>query len=203
MMMNGNCDKCGRSMDLNGLGCIYCDGHDDNNSIGDMFTGIAGLAIGGWLAFKVGRKCFSFLPEIKWDGVNEKFKKIATKVEGDLSRLGNNNKRLKLVQSLLDSNDSIEIDQAALMLCATLEGGLKTLTERSGIIIPSGSRGIVDIANILKDANVISSQELNQFKQISYKIRNPAMHGDFNSYDKDQVLSQFKLVCDFFVKYKL
>ena len=110
-----------------------------------------------------------------------------------------NAERLKRAEMLLELKDEISIDQAALLVSATLEAGLKAISHNKNVESNlDRTEGIVEIAINLKNANVISKEDFKAVRACVDKVRNPVMHGNFGKVKSAEVQKQIHFVRRFF-----
>lgn len=197
------CPKCGATVPQYATACPSCNAlvMDDGTK---AVLAIGGVLLGGWLAKKLVKKGFSFLKGIDWSSISEEVKRAIDLAQMDMGAIKDNRERLNRAEKLLLLDDKVSIDQAAMLVCATLEAGLKSLTERHSITLADGmSEGMIELATSLKENNKISSADFQGVRNCVFKVRNPVMHGDFNRYQKTDVEQQLSFVRAFFRTHQL
>jgi hypothetical protein len=194
------CKKCGKDIPPNKSKCSSCRTEEGIKAIATLVTGAVGVMIAAHL-LKAG---FSFLKGINLEALNPAIKKAIEQASGDLESLRNNNERLNRAEGLLAAGDKISVDQAAMLTCATLEFGLKTLSQRHGVNGNLGeAEGMVDLATRLKDNSVITYADFQGIRNLVYRVRNPVMHGDFDRFLDSDVRDQIAFTRTFFDKHRL
>lgn len=200
------CHNCGAAVSQNDVQCPSC-GTQLTLSGGEIVGGLlalGGLVLGGVLAAKAVKKGFSLLKDVDWESLSEEIKRALEQTQDDFTSIKDNGERLKRAEGLLAADDKISTDQAAMLVCATLEAGLKTLSQKNNVESNFGeTEGMVEIATNLKDANVISYEDLRAVKNCVYSVRNPVMHGNFSKVEKRAVQEQIDFVRTFFIKHRL
>jgi hypothetical protein len=164
---------------------------------------VGGLLLGGWIATKLVKKGFSFLKGVDWNALSEELLRAIELAQTDIKTIKGHRERLRRAEKLLLLEDKISVDQAAMLMCATLEAGLKSLADRHSITLDPEADGIIEIATALKDENKISYSEFQGIKECVFDVRNPVMHGDFDRYEKADVEQQLDFVREFFTTHNL
>jgi hypothetical protein len=193
------CTKCGKVIASNAVKCPYC-----NTPVSDagsvLFGGLlalGGLALGGYVVKKMVKA--GFFKDIDWDSVGERLLKALEQTQYDFDSLRSNKERLNRVEELLRKGDSISIDEAALLVGAIMESGLRMVCTAKGIdnTVEPGE-GMVELATRLNNESVISDLELRRVKEYTFKVRNPIVHGNFGTVTAADVTSQLEFTRRFF-----
>jgi hypothetical protein len=195
-----HCQKCGKNIPPDKKKCSSCRTEDGIKAFATLVTGAVGVFIAAHL-LKAG---FSFLKGINLESLNPAIRKAIEQASGDLESIRNNNERLNRAERLLQAGDKISVDQAAMLTCATLEFGLKNLSQKHGVNGNLGeSEGMVELATRLKDSNVITHEDYQGIRNLVYRVRNPVMHGDFERFQDSDVREQITFARSFFNKHRL
>ena len=197
------CPKCSTVIPAHTTACPSCDAliMDDGAK---ALLAVGGLLLGGWLTTKLVKKGFSFLRGIDWNAVSEELRRAIELAQMDVDTIKDHRERLSRAEKLLVLDDKISVDQAAMLVCATLEAGLKSLADRHSITLDAdSSEGMIEIATALEADNKISHADFHCIRQCVFNVRNPVMHGDFNRYQKADVQRQLEFVRHFFTTHNL
>lgn len=202
-----NCHVCGTTVARYATTCQSCKTQLAVDG-GEVLTGllaIGGLVFGSIVAAKVVKKGFAFLRDnVDWESLGEEIIRALEQTQQDIDSIKDNRERLARVERLLEAEDSISVDQAAMLLSATFEAGLKNLSQARHVQQSFGeNEGMVEIGVILKDQAVISGDDLRGIKSFAYRIRNPVVHGEFGKLQKSDVMEQLGFVRGFLVKHGL
>lgn len=196
----GNCTKCKKLIPSDRKKCSGCSFAE---GVGD-FVALFAVAVGGLVLAKIIGAGFSFLRDVDVKTLNPAIQEAIELASVDINSISNNQERLRRAEALLDESDKISTDQAAMLTCATLECGLKTLAQRNYIENNLGEHeGMVDLAIRLSESNVISDNDLRGIKSLVYRVRNPVMHGDFDKFAETDVLTQIHFTRELFARYEL
>ena len=197
------CPKCSSVVPPNSTACPSCNALIIDDGAKALLA-VGGLLLGGWIATKLVKKGFSFLKGIDWNAVSDELRRAIELAQMDMGTIKDHRERLRRAEKLLVLDDKISVDQAAMLVCATLEAGLKSLADRHSIILdPDASDGMIEIATALKADNKISHADFQGIRQCVFNVRNPVMHGDFNRYQKADVERQLDFVRQFFTTHNL
>jgi hypothetical protein len=197
------CPKCSRVIPSRSTSCPSCNAliMDDGAK---ALLAVGGLLPGGWLTTKLVKKGFSFLKGIDWTAVSEELSRAIELAQMDVNTIKDHRERLNRAEKLLVLDDKISVDQAAMLVCATLEAGLKSLADRHAITLDAdASEGMIEIATALEANNKISHSDFQGISQCVFNVRNPVMHGDFHRYHKTDVQRQLDFVRQFFTTHNL
>jgi hypothetical protein len=195
-----HCQKCGKDIPPDKQKCSSCRTEEGIKAFATIVTGAFGIFVAAHL-LKAG---FSFLKGINLEGLNPIIRKAIEQASNDIESIRNNNERLNRAERLLQEGDKISVDQAAMLTCATLEFGLKSLSQKHGVNGNLGeSEGMVELATRLKDSRVITHEDYQGIRNLVYKVRNPVMHGDFDRFKDTDVREQISFTRSFFRKYQL
>ena len=197
------CPKCSSVVPPHSTACPSCNALiiDDGTK---AVLAVGGLLFGGWLTTKLVKKGVSFLKGIDWGAVSDELRRAIELAQMDIDAIKDHRERLNRAEKLLVFDDKISVDQAALLVCATLEAGLKSLADRHSITLDAdASEGMIEIATALEANNKISHADFQGIRQCVFNVRNPVMHGDFNRYQKADVQRQLEFVRHFFTTHSL
>lgn len=197
------CPKCNTVVSPGSTTCPSCNTWIMDDGAKALLA-VGGLLLGGWVATKLVKKGFSFLKGIDWNALSEELGRAIELAQMDMGTIKGHRDRLRRAGDLLLFDDKISVDQAAMLVCATLEAGLKSLADRHSITLdPDASDGMIEIATALKANNKISHSDFQGIRQCVFDVRNPVMHGDFNCYQKADVQRQLDFAHQFFTTHNL
>lgn len=198
-----NCPDCGKLIPSGMRKCSACKSKEWSDGV-SAIAGLFGAAIGVAILVGLVRAGFSILQGIDLASLNPELQKAIQQASVDLGVLQSGGARLERAETLLNANDKISIDQAAMLTCATLEGGLRMLSQRNGVPQNLGEQeGMVDLAQRLKERNLISYDDVSGIKHLVHRVRNPVMHGDFDSFEPSDVRDQIDFTRTFLNKYQI
>lgn len=169
---------------------------NDDDQIGSPLAGL-GFIFGAIVLTLVAKKGFTFLKGVDWSKVSAEILEALKEVSQEFDEAKGNAARLRIAKEHLNAGDKISLEQASLLMCATLESGLKSIAEQNKVLNLGTAEGMKDIAYRLKNENIISYNELQGIKTIASTARNRIMHGDFSRIDPVIIKEQVGFVHNF------
>lgn len=129
----------------------------------------------------------------------------ARRFEEESPNLTSLTERLDRVDALLEADsDEISTDQAAMLVSATLEAGVRELARLASVETDSETQdGLVTWAIALHSAGRIAFEELKQIKHHVWQVRNRVMHGDFDGFSHEHVAAMAQFTRRFLQNYSL
>jgi HEPN domain-containing protein len=127
------------------------------------------------------------LEDVDWERIRSQLGAVVFETLASYVDAGGNATRLSRAELLLLRGDRVSVASAAFLTSATLEKGLKDLVDAHGIEIALQERGMISLARALRSDKVISGNDYLAIRHFTERVRNPAMHGDFDLIDRKDV----------------